>query len=1201
MKNQFPFVVLITLLCCGTAVAQERVVIPHHQDKPPGPALSPEEAVAKMTVPEGFKVEIVAAEPDIVNPIAMTIDEKGRFWITESLEYPRNAPGPGKDRVKVLEDTDGDGKADSFKVFLDGLNIPSGVAVGFGGVWIANSPDILFVPDADRDAVPDGPAQVVVTGFGRRDTHELPNSLTWGPDGWLYGLNGIFNPAHVRYPKSNPNYEEGHDGFPFDAAMFRIHPRTREFQVFARGVSNPWGIAFNEDGEAFISACVIDHLWHITETGYYRRQAGTYPPFTWPIESIVDHKHQKAAYCGIHYFDSDAYPEKYRRRLYMGNIHGNCINVDRLTRNGSTYKGHGEPDFLSANDAWFMPVVQKTGPDGSLYILDWYDRYHCYQDARRDPKGIDRLKGRLYRVRYKDTPRKWGYDLAEKTEQELIEVLGTPNDYTRWTAQRLLQERRSIQTFYELLETAVDVNQPKLKRMHAVFAASANTDLAPEKFGISGDTAWDDFRGQVNMPEMHAWFTRAMGNEWDRVSSVPSESSRELLQAVENWADSNDPLDGHFFRSLYGLEHPNEKRHPKRRLATLVACSKMKGAPRALLRVLVTGLVGFSDDPLIRKVVWQNLHPLLGAHSDLCVKLLKERQNLDAVIAAGLLPRIVDRILNRRDPDLQSVARLLEIVKSRQSQDGTRAIVSIITQQVQTRQISGKQLEQLKELMSPGLRAMATSFGQTPDEDDRSLFQDVVLLLTSLQDEEGLKHARIMFRSDDMPPQTRLATLKALVAAGDSGVLTQVGDVIAHPQHTSVAFRADVLGALGPLNDDRVAGTVISNFALLEPELQPRAVELLTQRPLWAKALLAAVGKKDVPFNALNLNQVRRLNESGDDELKGLVKKHWGTIRSGRDPKRAQLVAEMKQFIRSHPGDAIKGIPVFKKVCGQCHKMYGEGAEVGPDITRNGRNSFDQLLSNVFDPSLVIGAAYQARTIVTTEGRSLTGLPVEESEQRVILKVQGGKLETIPRGEIEIFKVSELSMMPEQLEKQLKPDELADLFAYITLDRPPTDPNARQLPGVRVFERRDSTDPKEFTALVQQIAPGFTTDACGELGVGLVPDHFGRLAVRTHPLNQRTPCILHGEFDIPADRKSTLRVNVSHDPRGDWMLIVKANGQPQLSGRVVGKETTTDGWATHLIDLSHFAGRKVKIELLNQPTGWSWEFAYWSGVEIRSE
>ena len=162
---------------------------------------------------------------------------------------------------------------------------------------------------------------------------------------------------------------------------------------------------------------MIDHLWHLVETGYYIRQGGPYPPFTWPIESIVDHKHQKAAYCGIHYFDSPAYPDEYRGRLYMGNIHGNAINVDALERNGSTYRGEHRGDFLRANDAWFMPVVQKTGPDGSLYILDWYDRYHCYQDANRDPAGIDRLKGRLYRVRYKDTPRRVGFDLARSSDE----------------------------------------------------------------------------------------------------------------------------------------------------------------------------------------------------------------------------------------------------------------------------------------------------------------------------------------------------------------------------------------------------------------------------------------------------------------------------------------------------------------------------------------------------------------------------------------------------------------------------------------------------------------------------------------------------------------------------------------------------------------------------------------------------------------
>ena len=287
---------LVSVLVSIPVIAQDER-IPHAQDKPPGPALSPGEAIAKMTVPEGFSVELVASEPDIVNPVAMTIDERGRFWITESLEYPRRSPGPGKDRVKILEDTDADGKADKFTVFMEGLNIPSGIAVGHGGVWIVNSPDILFVQDTDGDGKADT-SEVVITGFGRDDTHELPNSLTWGPDGWLYGLNGVFNPAHVTYGPKNPNFKEGQKPWDFTCAMFRIHPKTREFQVFCEGTSNPWGIAFNDEGEAFISACVIDHLWHLTETGYYHRQGGPYPPFTWKAESIVSHKHQKAAYCG---------------------------------------------------------------------------------------------------------------------------------------------------------------------------------------------------------------------------------------------------------------------------------------------------------------------------------------------------------------------------------------------------------------------------------------------------------------------------------------------------------------------------------------------------------------------------------------------------------------------------------------------------------------------------------------------------------------------------------------------------------------------------------------------------------------------------------------------------------------------------------------------------------------------------------------
>jgi putative membrane-bound dehydrogenase-like protein len=206
-------------------VAQE--VIPHRQDKPPNQPYPPEEAVRRMTVPEGFTVELVAAEPDLVNPIAMTFDDRGRIWVTESLEYPRKSAGVGRDRIKILEDTRGSGRADKITTFVEGLNIPTGIAVGYGGVWVLNAPDLLFFTEKDGKAVR---REVVLTGFGRADTHELPNSLTWGLDGWLYGLNGVFNPCHI---------VSGGKTFDFTCALWRFHPRTREFQVFCEGTSNP--------------------------------------------------------------------------------------------------------------------------------------------------------------------------------------------------------------------------------------------------------------------------------------------------------------------------------------------------------------------------------------------------------------------------------------------------------------------------------------------------------------------------------------------------------------------------------------------------------------------------------------------------------------------------------------------------------------------------------------------------------------------------------------------------------------------------------------------------------------------------------------------------------------------------------------------------------------------------------------------------
>jgi len=1131
--------------------------IPHNQDAPPGPPLSPEEAVAKMKVPPGFKVEIVASEPAIVNPVAMAFDERGRIWITESLEYPRREAGPGRDRVKILEDVDGDGRFEKVTVFAEGLNIPSGIAIGHGGVWVANAPDILLLRDTDGDGRADA-REVVVTGFGRHDTHELPNSLTWGPDGWLYGLNGVFNPARIAH--------QGQEHV-FTCAMFRIHPRTRAFELFAEGTSNPWGIAFDPWGSAFVSACVIDHLWHIVETGYYHRQAGAYPPHTWKIESIVNYKHQKAAYCGLHYFDSDAYPPQYAGRLYMGNIHGGCINVDRLERAGATYRGQPEPDFLVANDAWFMPVAQKTGPDGCLYVLDWYDRYHCYQDANRDPAGIERAKGRIYRVRYKDSPRAGSFDLAARTDEQLIELLGHANVYHRDQAQRLLTERladRARPARGRLEQLVLSEQTPARQRMHALWVLAATSPGEELILGLLDCTD----------ANVRAWGVRLAGNA--RAAS-PRLAGR-LAQLA------GDPS-------------------PDVRLQLVIAAGKIKDFQAAELLARVA--THHEADPLLARIVWQNLLAGFDQRAVAFLRLLRETRIEEAPMVQALAPRLLDRMLADRRLNEQAVAQLFGMVRDAAPATARQCLANM-AERVQSAELPKDAQDQLKAALEPVLAPLLANPATHPAG------LDAALLAASWNDRRAVPYVRLTLETAGLDPELRLRALSALVPFADGDLLELAGQILKArepvvaaparpgqpPRLTSAEFRGRVIAALGRVNDPLVAEVVLAAYSGLEAEVQPRAVELLTQRAAWARKLLEAIGQKQIPAEALNLNQVRKLLATGDAELIKAVQRHWGTVREGKSDQREAVIARIRDLVRKNPGDAHRGQQVFDKVCGQCHKIYGKGEEVGPDITVNGRASFDQLLSNVLDPSLVIGAAYQARTVLTDSGRVVTGLLVEESPTRVVLKVQGGKLETFPRTQIEEFKTSELSLMPEDLEKTLKPEEIADLFAFLTLDRPPDDPRARRLPGTREVRARSEVEPAKFAEVLAEVAPGFTAQAAGEGGVALLPAHMGReLVVRTHPVSEKVDCVLSRSVELPHGAKAALHLAVSHDARGDWQLVVKVNGQA-IHSQVVGKETTRHGWADLEIDLSKFAGQKVQIDLHNHANGWSWEFGYWGKAQV---
>lgn len=1127
-------------------------VIPHKQTKPPGPPQSPAEAVKKMTVPEGFSVEVVACEPDLVNPVAMTFDERGRVWVTESFEYPRHSAGPGRDRVKVLEDVDGDGTMEKVTIFAEGLNIPSGIAVGHGGVWVANAPDLLFMQDTDGDGKADK-QEVVVTGFGRADTHELPNSLTWGPDGWLYGINGVFNPSVIKHQGKEHR---------FTCALFRIHPKTREFQLFSEGTSNPWGVAWNNEGEAFISACVIDHLWHLTETGYYHRQGGPYPPFTWKIESIVKHKHQMAAYCGITWFDSEAYPAKYREKLYMGNIHGGCLNCDRVRPAGSTYFGEPEPDFLTANDVWFMPVVQKTGPDGCLYVLDWYDRYHCYQDANRDPAGIDRGHGRLYRVRYKDTPRRVGFDLAKSTDEQLVKLLASGNIYDRETAQRLLQERNSPDLVAKLGEVVFDEKIPKKTRLHALYSAVGGGKL-PE--------AWHEKLLADPVAVFRAWGVRAAGNE-----GKVSDAVRDKVEGLKT------------------------DLAPEVRLQVVIALNKIQGSDPLPAMVEVAAAAG--EDPLAPRIVWRNLQPKMDESADRFLTLVAARDLKNSKALAELMPRVVERLMaapSTKPAVLVACFDLLSGPKGDVSQ--ARRLLSLIAEKLQTRELSGAAAEGLKALLAPKLAAALKAGKASP------LFVEAAFLATTWREASGVEAVRAVLVDGEQPTDQRLRALEALISADDAQLYDAVSKILAAPKASKPELRGGLLNTLGRTQGEQTAAVVLANYDQLEPDLQPRAVELLTQRTPWAKELVKAVAAGKIPPTALNANQIQRMQASKDEWLVKESRARFGTIRATRNPQREQLIAQIRRQFREKPGDPVAGAAVFQRVCSQCHVIHGQGQQVGPDITRNGRSSYDQLLSNVFDPSLVIGPAYQAWNIQTTDGRVLTGLLVEKNDRRTVLKVQGGKLETISADDVEESAISPLSLMPEGLEKQLQPKELFDLLAFLTLDKPPADPEAQAIAGSRGINPRDEIDPARFGEVLAELGPGMTLEAVGEKGLGLLAEHRGRTAVvRTHPISREKPCTIQLAADLPAGKKSKLKLSVAPDPKGDWRLVVLAavDGQKdkeKLYDKIVNAQAASGGWLDVEVDLSKFAGKTVKLELQNQANDWAYEFGYWQRIEVVSE
>jgi putative membrane-bound dehydrogenase-like protein len=965
------------------------------------PALPPAEAQKSFQTLEGFEVRLFAAEPDVINPVAMTWDERGRLWVIELYEYPLGAPEGQKPRdcIKILEDTDNDGRADKVKVFADGLNLATGLLLGNGGVYLGEAPNLVFLEDTDGDDVADK-RTVLLTGFGLHDRHELLNGFTWGPDGWIYMTHGVFTHSNVKIPEATT------PGVDMNAAVARFHPGTKKFEIFAEGTSNPWGVDFDKYGNAFVSACVIDHLFHMAPGGTYQRQAGAPAnPYAYELlPSIVDHKHHMAAYCGVCVYEGDQYPAEYRGRVFMGNIHENALNHDRLIPNGSSFKAVAEPNFLKSTDGWFMPVSEQVGPDGAVWVADWYDKYPCYQNAQADPEGVDRARGRIWRVLYtgKDTPGsrpEKGMDLKKLKSEELVKVLEHPNVWQRRTAQRLLMER--IQTREDAPTTSALLN---------IMDSSVRTASHLPEARISAFWVLQQFGNHIPL-FVYSTANRFPDDSWlrdwmaARQISEHRDASSEALAVLEKLASHTDP---------------------RVRFAVALACRQLVSSsltintdintqiPVGKVLTALTKSSADAKDPLIPYMIWLASEPLFAANPGPGLKWVAEN-GASAMPLSGILTRkAMRRICD--SGDAAKMDKAIEFLAAAWGKNDDLIIAAL------DGLIEGQKAKPLRPTMDT--QALLAKGNEGASEKVRERLQQLGALwgdaaatektLASINNSSASNEERIkaiqsakQFKND----ATREALLKLILSGSPEPLVVEA------------------LQSLGAIADDPSAAQLVKNWNKLSPNTRRVAAETLASRPHWGRLLLDGLEDKVISPSDISATVARALFTSKNPNFVARAERLLGRFREA-DADKLKVIAAKKTLVLSGQPDFKNGQEVAKRTCFVCHKLLGEGAEVGPDLTGVGRSTLDALLANVIDPNQVIGIGYENVEVETKDGRIVGGRMVENTGAHVKLLAAGPVENVVAKSDIESMRVSELSVMPEGLE-QMSETDFRDMIWYI--------------------------------------------------------------------------------------------------------------------------------------------------------------------------
>ena len=993
VMSQFAFAATPTMPKTNSAAAARKSSIDTSMAKP----LTPAESLRAFRVPSDLKVEQVLAEPDVRQPLFVDWDERGRMWVVEYRQYPYPAglkmvsrdeywravydkvPAPpphgarGLDRITIHEDTDGDGRYDKHTTFIDGLNIVTSFAIAADGVWVLNPPYLLFYPDRNHDDVPDGDPEVHLQGFGLEDTHSVVNSLQWGPDGWLYACQGSTVSGHVTRLglDKNPVHSMGQ-------LIWRYQPKTRQYEIFAEGGGNAFGLEIDSKGRIFSGHNGGDTRgFHYVQGGYYQKGFQKHGPLSNPyafgyFPAMAHHLVPRFTHKFIIY-DDVALPPTYRDKFFgVEPLQGQLV-YGQIERDGSSFKTKDLGRPVATSDPWFRPVNLTTGPDGAIYFCDLYEPKISHREHFSGT--ISKDTGRIYRLRAKGAKHEPPINLGRKSTAELVALLNDSNRWTRRTALRLLGDRKDAAARVPLMK---QLSQPDgalaLESLWALYLMGCLDEAT-----ALASLAHPD-------PDVRLWTVRLLCDE--------KAVSRKVAAALVQLSVAEKNVD----------------------VLSQLACSARRlpasdGLPMLGNLAVHDAVAGDIHIPLL---IWWGIEAKAESDRDAVLALFSDpafwrrpvvrkflvERTLERYAAAGGRANMMSCVwLFRHSPDAES----------------TRLLVKGFEQASRGRLLEGLPPELIEILAKDGGDSLPLGVRQGKPE-------AVAKALRLIADRKANVKER----------------LQLVEIFGEVSQPSSVPVLLALAEHDpDQRIKTAALAALCLYDEPRIGTVVVGLYPRLTDDAQSAAETLLSTRKSWSRALLEAVDAGRVDGRRLKPEVVRKMTVHRDPRIAALISRHFPHIKGATTAEMQAQIARLSGVLRPNVGaDPYKGKQLFANSCAKCHVLFGEGGRIGPDLTTFKRDDWLNMLINVVNPSAEIREGFEQVMIVTHDGRAVSGLRFDQDPQVLVLRGVDGQNITIARREIEETIPQPKSLMPEGLLNGLKDQQVRDLFAYLRSSQP---------------------------------------------------------------------------------------------------------------------------------------------------------------------